>query len=142
MTTIKSKTKTAEEQLTSFIVDTEYDDLPKKVVEASKSAILDLIALLLAGSSEPPARILIEELKESGGKHQAGLIGGGFRTSVTSASLINGTSGHALDYDDVSSAWTGILQLYWYQPFLQWVKNAKARVKKSSPHMSSVLKWG
>jgi 2-methylcitrate dehydratase PrpD len=107
MSAIRNKNQTAEEQLASFIVGTDYKDLPREVIEISKNAILDLIGVALAGSSEPPGKILLEELKESRGQSQAGVIGGGFRTSVTLASLCNGTMAHALDYDDVSENWTG-----------------------------------
>ncbi len=107
MVVIKNKTQTPEELLASFIVSTDYKNLPREVIDISKSAILDLIGVALAGSSEPPGKLLLEELKESGGNPHAGVIGGGFRTSVTSASLINGTMAHALDYDDVSQDWNG-----------------------------------
>jgi len=107
MSAIRNKNQTAEEQLASFIVRTNYEDLPREATVISKSAILDLIGVAVAGSSEPPGKILLEELRESGGQPQAGVIGGGFRTSVTSASLLNGTMAHALDYDDISDSWTG-----------------------------------
>jgi len=107
MAAINNKTQQAEEALASFIVGTDYKKLPLEAIETSKRAILDLIGVAVAGSSEPPGKILLEELKESGGQSQAGVIRGGFRTSVTSASLCNGTMAHALDYDDVSENWTG-----------------------------------
>ncbi len=107
MSSMKNKTQSSEELLASFVVGVNYEKLPLEAIETSKRAILDLIGVALAGSSEPPGKILLEELKESGGQSQAGVIGGGFRTSVTSASLCNGTMAHALDYDDVSENWTG-----------------------------------
>jgi 2-methylcitrate dehydratase PrpD len=107
MAAINNQTQPAEETLASFIVGTDYKHLPHEAIEISKNAILDLIGVAVAGSSEPPGKILLEELKESRGQPQAGVIGGRFRTSVTEASLCNGTMAHALDYDDISESWTG-----------------------------------
>lgn len=102
-----SKTVQAEEYMISFIHGTDYDKLPQQVIETSKKSILDCIGVALAGSSEPPGKIFIDELKENRGQPQAGVFGGGFRTSVVAASLANGTISHALDYDDISDDWLG-----------------------------------
>jgi 2-methylcitrate dehydratase PrpD len=107
MITRDYKVRSPEAELISFIVNTEYQDLPEAVINTSKNAILDTIGVALAGSSEPPAKILLEQTKEAGGQPQSGIIGGGFRCPVASAALVNGTMAHALDYDDICDAWTG-----------------------------------
>jgi len=43
------------EDLARFIAETHYDDLPAAVVAAAKIGILDGVANLLAGSTQPVA---------------------------------------------------------------------------------------
>ena len=44
--------------LARFIAETQYDDLPAAVVAAAKIGILDGIANLLAGSTQPVAQLV------------------------------------------------------------------------------------
>ena len=45
--------------------------------------------------------------RQMGGNPRASIIGGGFRTSPYFAALINGTTGHSLDYDDIAVSLIG-----------------------------------
>ncbi len=96
-----------EEMLASFVVQTDYKALPKVALERSKEAILDTIGVALAGSQEDTGKIPLRVLEELGGKPQASVIGGKCKTSPVLAALANGTSAHALDYDDVNDSWIG-----------------------------------
>jgi 2-methylcitrate dehydratase PrpD len=75
-------------------------DIPAEAGEAARQCILDWIACTLAGSTEPLAGILRAEFAADGGP--ASVFGGGQRTSTTVAALINGSTGHALDFDDTN----------------------------------------
>ena len=86
-------------ELAQFIVDTRYDRLPAPVVEASKIAILDGIANMLAGSTQELATILGQYVRDSGGTPQSTVIGWGFKTHAPSAAFANGVFGHCLDYE-------------------------------------------
>mgnify|MGYP001167492524 CR=1 FL=1 len=85
-----------------FIRETGYERLGDEAVLAAKRAVLDTLAATIAGSAEPAARIALEMVRALGGSAQATMIGAGDRVSVTQAALVNGVSGHALDYDDVN----------------------------------------
>jgi 2-methylcitrate dehydratase PrpD len=64
------------------------------------TAILDTIGVALAGASEPASRAVQAAI----GGDDAGsctVWGTNLRTSATGAALANGTSAHALDYDDM-----------------------------------------
>lgn len=95
------------EQIAQFVVQTGYADIPGEVVAVAKKAILDGLGVMVAGSTEPAGKIIAEHVKELGGAPQAGVIAQGFRTSVVQAALANGTTAHALDYDDVLAPMTG-----------------------------------
>jgi 2-methylcitrate dehydratase PrpD len=65
---------------------------------AVRRILIDWLGVALAGTTEPVARILRAEYASEAGA--ASVLGGG-RASTADAALINGTTGHALDYDDV-----------------------------------------
>jgi len=88
------------EKLVEFINKTSYKDLPPELISAAKWAILDHIAVVMAGSQEPSGKIMIEMVKESQSPPEATVIGGRFKASCTMAALANGTSAHVQDYDD------------------------------------------
>ncbi|MBI11284.1 MAG: MmgE/PrpD family protein [Rhodospirillaceae bacterium] len=78
-----------------------HDSLPAEAVEVARHCFLDWLGVTLAGSTEPLARILLEDAIAAGGKPQSTIIGDGRKVSMQQAALINGSAGHALDYDDV-----------------------------------------
>jgi 2-methylcitrate dehydratase PrpD len=82
-------------QVSEFIVGTRFDQIPKEVVQIAKEFVLDSVGVQLIGSREPVSKIVREYVKAEGGTPEAGVIGGGFRTSVTHAAFLNGTSNHA-----------------------------------------------
>jgi 2-methylcitrate dehydratase PrpD len=85
-----------------------FGDLPEDVVELTKQCLLDTVGVALAGSSEPAASLLADELLEQfGDAHGATLVGRNQRLPMAEAALVNGTAAHALDYDDVNQGMMG-----------------------------------
>jgi 2-methylcitrate dehydratase PrpD len=66
----------------------------------ARHALLDWAAVTIAGSREPLAGMLIEEFGTPDGP--CTLVAAGNRASLHDAALVNGTLGHALDFDDVN----------------------------------------
>lgn len=66
----------------------------------ARHALLDWAAVTIAGSREPLAGMLIEEFAADTGP--CTLVATGRRASLHDAALVNGATGHALDYDDVN----------------------------------------
>lgn len=97
----------ATEIIANFIVQTQYDQIPKEAIDFANGAILDGLGCALAGTQEPSGKIMTAYVKELGGKPEATVFGGGFKTSAPQAALANGTMAHALDYDDVAVTWVG-----------------------------------
>lgn len=95
------------QELASWATATGYEQLPPLVVDRSRAAIIDTTAAILAGVREPVTRITTEMVAEDGCRPVAAQLGTGFRTSPDNAALLNGVSGHALDYDDVSASVEG-----------------------------------
>lgn len=86
--------------LATYILNTNYEDLPKDVVDFTKLCILDYFSSAIAGSSKEPVQKIEELVREMGGDAQATLITGG-KTSVTQAALLNGAASHVVEQDDI-----------------------------------------
>ncbi|HEY1235324.1 MAG TPA: MmgE/PrpD family protein [Candidatus Binatia bacterium] len=90
----------ATEKIARFIVDTNYEDLPRDAVEKAKRTALDCVGTALAGIGEPVSQTITAYVTKLGGPSQASVFGTGRKVSVQDAALSNGVIAHALDYDD------------------------------------------
>lgn len=84
------------------VISVEAAPLPGDVVETAKQCVLDWFGVTLAGRDEAAARIVRAEAEAAGGKPEATVVGTELRTSAAWAALVNGTTSHALDYDDTN----------------------------------------
>ncbi len=97
----------ATERAVNFICETDGASIPDDVRELGRRALLDTIGVTLAGSTEPTARLFREMLEMEGCNGRATVLGTPTRTTLAGAALANGTAGHALDFDDVTSSMGG-----------------------------------
>jgi 2-methylcitrate dehydratase PrpD len=93
--------------LADFVTEVRFEDLPSEVVTTSKRAFLDTLGVILAGSREPCAGIVVDYCRTLEGSREATVFGTGLQTTAPLAALANGTAGHALDYDDVNETMHG-----------------------------------
>ena len=94
-------------RIAEFIAKSRWEEIPREAVLQAKRAIQDSIGVTLAGSTEPPARIIQKIAEAEGGAPLATLLGTRIRTGGVWAALANGTAGHALDFDDTNFAMMG-----------------------------------
>jgi 2-methylcitrate dehydratase PrpD len=88
-----------------FISKARYQDFPAEAIAIGKRCIIDGLGVMLAGSTQDAGNILRGYLRDSDARSEATAFGpGSFRTGASSAALLNGTSGHALDWDDTQLA--------------------------------------
>ncbi|MBN1849518.1 MAG: MmgE/PrpD family protein [Deltaproteobacteria bacterium] len=83
------------------LVELGYDDLPAETVEIAKKDILDTLGVAIAGSSELGGKELMTLVGDWGGKEESTIIMFGMKAPAPFAALVNGTTAHSLDYDDV-----------------------------------------
>ena len=93
----------ATEAIASFTVSTSLSDLPPGAVDKSKKAIADTFAVILAGAGSEVAEPLHKYVKAAGESGASPILGTGMTAGAEMAALVNGTFGHALDFDDVLS---------------------------------------
>jgi 2-methylcitrate dehydratase PrpD len=81
-----------------------FDDLPAEVTWVGRHCLLDWCGCALAGSREPLARLLRDELA---GEGPATVLGAARTADTRGAALANGAAGHALDFDDTHTRMPG-----------------------------------
>jgi 2-methylcitrate dehydratase PrpD len=86
------------DEVVNFLVEDRWP--PQDVREKALEHITDGLAVMLAGSRTDCSHKLFEYLKEKGGGGISTAIGFDTKLNPPDAALINGTSGHADDYDD------------------------------------------
>lgn len=89
--------------LASSIAGLRFADLPKPVVTLARQCLLDVLGTMIAGSREPVAQILTEFTTSEVIGGPCSLVGRIDTAPASTAALLNGTAGHALDFDDVMS---------------------------------------
>ncbi len=75
------------------------DDWPALAIERAASALIDTLAVSIAGASESPVKIALN-LAQQWGRGSCQVIGHPQHLSAPMAALVNGTAAHALDFDD------------------------------------------
>ena len=84
-----------------FVSDVSFARLPAEAIDVARTGFIDCIATMIAGAPDPAPQLLRNALQPKDG--EASLYFGGERAPAPDAAWINGTAGHALDYDDVAS---------------------------------------
>jgi 2-methylcitrate dehydratase PrpD len=94
---------TATAGLAAAITALRYEDLPPGIVTIARHCLLDVLGTTAAGSRTPAGRIAAGALGADGGG-SCTVVGRPERLPAYAAALVNGTAGHALDFDDVISS--------------------------------------
>src|SRR3954469_7122005 len=86
-------------ELGRFVSGLTFEELPGEAVEIARTGFIDTIATMTAGAHDPAPQLLRKGLAPARGG--ASLYFSGETSAAPEAAWINGTAGHALDYDDV-----------------------------------------
>ena len=89
----------ATEQIARFIANTRYEDIPRPVLDATRTIILDGVANVLAGSTQPVIEHIHRYVDRLGGRPECTVIGSPLRTNPPLAAFANGAAMHVLDYE-------------------------------------------
>jgi 2-methylcitrate dehydratase PrpD len=87
--------------LAQFVGDHPRRSPSERVGGEVKRAILDLLGVTILGATEEAGMVARKYARSQGALGPSGVIGGPERLAPTMAALVNGTAGHALDYDDI-----------------------------------------
>ena len=125
-------TQTASEVLADHFVALTVADIPQKLIDDSKTLVLDYLGVALAGSQTDSGRIGCRFVVETGGRPDATLIGDGRRVPAIHAALANAISSHSVELDDVD-----VLALFHFSPPVVSAALAVAEREHSSGRSSS-----
>ncbi len=95
------------ESLAQFVSGTSYLDIPPEVLATARSVFMDCLGGTVAGSQDPGARIIQEQIKRSDCGRDCTLVGTRLFSSLENAALANGVAAHILDIDDTSRSMDG-----------------------------------
>ncbi len=87
------------QDLGRFVAGLSFENLPAEAVDTARTGIIDTIATMIAGARDEAPQLLRRGLEPAAGP--ASLYFSGDTAAAPEAAWINGTAGHALDYDDV-----------------------------------------
>ena len=91
------------EALARFAHRPAFTEVPEAAARTIRSGFIDTVATMIAGRDEPVVRIVREHVEaRRAAARESSVLLGTERAATQDAALINGTAGHALDYDDVA----------------------------------------
>src|SRR5215470_16332325 len=85
--------------LAEFVANFELKNAPPEVIGRARVAFIDTMGVMLAGSREEVAHLVLDMVKLEGAAPSASVVGQSIRTSPQLAALANGVAAHAMDYD-------------------------------------------
>jgi 2-methylcitrate dehydratase PrpD len=92
----------ATDAVADWIANVDRTVIPAAARRAAADVSFDVLGTMLAGAVQPLGRIVAGYEQELGGTPQSSVVVSGHRTSAAHAAYVNGTLGHALDFDDTN----------------------------------------
>lgn len=107
MSTVAEGTKSSAQgpeltrEVAEFVVNLTFADLPTEVVHKTKQLIRDGLGNQLGASAmETPAQLVLDLLREWGGREEATVVGYGDQLPIAHAVMVNAMLGHGIELDD------------------------------------------
>ena len=85
--------------IADFVTGFDLKTVPQPVIERARAVFIDTVGVMLAGSHEEAAHLIVAMVKAEGAAPQASIVQESLRASPQLAALANGVAAHAMDYD-------------------------------------------
>jgi 2-methylcitrate dehydratase PrpD len=89
------------EIIARYVTDTNYPDLPLHVQKKVKECFIDWLGCCFAGATLEPVHSLMQVFTEENKTGKSRVIGTSAYLDSLSAALVNGTSAHSMEMDDI-----------------------------------------
>ena len=89
-------------KVAELVCETKLDQIPREVVNYSKSLALSALGGMVSGAPIPNCKAVTRYVRRMGGNPEATVAASGFKTSVENAALANGHFAHTTEYEDDS----------------------------------------
>ena len=96
-------TTSVTQQLAEWIAKAGYDDLPEVGIDRVEERFIDSLGVQFAGLSVSTGQIITKWVQAQGARPESTVVGGGFKSTASLATLVNATAGHALEFDDIAA---------------------------------------
>jgi 2-methylcitrate dehydratase PrpD len=96
-------TASVTQRLAEWIVAARYEDIPPVGPERVRERFLDSLGVAFGGMSTSTGKTLVAWIKAQEAKPQCTIIGAGFKTTPSLATLANAVAGHALEFDETAT---------------------------------------
>jgi 2-methylcitrate dehydratase PrpD len=91
----------ATRDLARFAAELDFARIPEAVLARIKLSLLDSIGVCVHGVTLPWTQLVRDLAVAEGAAPAASIFGGGGRTSIANAVMVNSTAGHAFELDDI-----------------------------------------
>ena len=85
--------------ISKFVNNLQYNDLNENIIAKAKMHFLDSLGNILGAYEMPWSRIVIQIVKQMGGKPQSTVLGEKGKYPMLMAALANGTMAHGIDVE-------------------------------------------
>ena len=85
--------------IADFVTGFDLKTVPQPVIDRARAVFIDTVGVMLAGSHEEAAHLVVAMVKAEGSAPQASIVQESLRASPQLAALANGVAAHAMDYD-------------------------------------------
>src|SRR5262245_48234962 len=76
------------QEVANYVAKTRYRDIPSEVILAARGFVLDGLGVALAGVTEEGSRIVLNQVRQMGGKEESTVLGTGLKVPAPKAALI------------------------------------------------------
>ena len=90
-------------QLAASLCAVDFPALPSEVVERTSEAVVDGVAVAIAGCDQTPIALMAKHIQALGATPVSSVWGLGFRSSPVHAAYVNGMALHVLDFEPMWS---------------------------------------
>lgn len=87
--------------LVKTMANTHYEDLPAEAVTTTKRIVLDTLGAVLAGTTSPISKGIVDQIREWGGRRQSTVISYGYKVPSPNAALANSMLARVREIDDI-----------------------------------------
>jgi 2-methylcitrate dehydratase PrpD len=87
------------EELAENVLDSRYETLSQEVVGSAKNRIIDVVGCLIAGANAPGCGMIVDLIREWGGREEASVLVYGGKVPAHNAAMLNSIMARSYDYE-------------------------------------------
>ena len=81
------------------VLDTRFENFDQATLTSAKSRIIDVVGCLIGGANAAGNSVLIDLVKEWGGKEEATILAHGVKVPAHNAAMVNSVMARSFDFD-------------------------------------------